>query len=70
MIEQALYQHLQEQEALLPYLAEYAEKMAIFSQEAPVILTQAGVKARSMVGSFLRWICRATRSAPWVECLP
>lgn len=35
MIEQALYQHLQEQEALRPYLAEYAEKMAIFSQEAP-----------------------------------
>jgi hypothetical protein len=35
MIEQALYQHLQEQEALRPYLAEYAEQMAIFSQEAP-----------------------------------
>ena len=35
MIEQALYQHLQEQEALRPYLAEYAGKMAIFSQEVP-----------------------------------
>ena len=35
MIEQALYQHLQEQEALRPFLAEYAGTMAIFSQEAP-----------------------------------
>lgn len=35
MIEQALYQHLQAQEALLPYLATYASKMAIFNQEAP-----------------------------------
>lgn len=35
MIEQALYQHLQEQEALRPYLATYAEKLAIFNQEAP-----------------------------------
>lgn len=35
MIEQALYQHLQAQEALRPYLATYSEKMAIFSQEAP-----------------------------------
>lgn len=35
MIEQALYQHLQEQEALLPYLATYGGKMAIFNQESP-----------------------------------
>ena len=35
MIEQALYQHLQAQEDLRPYLAEYASKMAIFNQEAP-----------------------------------
>ena len=35
MIEQALYEHLQEQEALRPYLAEYDSKMAIFSQEFP-----------------------------------
>lgn len=35
MIEQALQQHLQEQEALRPYLAEYASQMAIFNQEAP-----------------------------------
>ena len=35
MIEQALYQHLQAQEELLPYLATYAEQMAIFGQEAP-----------------------------------
>ena len=35
MIEQALYQHLQAQEALRPYLATYADKMAIFNQEAP-----------------------------------
>lgn len=36
MIEQALWQHLQAQEhLLLPYLASYASKMAIFNQEAP-----------------------------------
>lgn len=35
MIEQALYQHLQEQDSLLPYLAEYDGKMAIFNQTAP-----------------------------------
>lgn len=35
MIEQALYQHLQAQEELRPYLATYASKMAIFNQEAP-----------------------------------
>ena len=36
MIEQALFQHLQAQEdLLLPYLASYQSKMAIFSQEAP-----------------------------------
>lgn len=35
MIEQALYQHLQAQEALRPYLATYDAKMAIFNQEAP-----------------------------------
>lgn len=35
MIEQALYQHLQAQEALKPYLATYDSKMAIFNQEAP-----------------------------------
>lgn len=35
MIEQALYEHLQDQEALLPYLATYADKLAIFNQEAP-----------------------------------
>lgn len=36
MIEQALYQHLQEQEGiLLPYLATYGDAMAIFNQEAP-----------------------------------
>lgn len=35
MIEQALYQHLQAQEALRPYLATYDSKMAIFNQEAP-----------------------------------
>lgn len=35
MIEQALYEHLQAQEGLLPYLATYASKMAIFNQEAP-----------------------------------
>ena len=32
MIEQALYEHLQAQEDLLPYLATYASKMAIFNQ--------------------------------------
>lgn len=35
MIEQALYEHLQEQEDLLPFLATYGNKMAIFNQEAP-----------------------------------
>lgn len=35
MIEQTLYQHLQEQDDLLPYLATYDSKMAIFNQEAP-----------------------------------
>lgn len=36
MIEQALCQHLQEQEhLLLPYLATYGKQMAIFNQEAP-----------------------------------
>lgn len=35
MIEQALYQHLQAQEALQPYLATYDAKKAIFNQEAP-----------------------------------
>lgn len=35
MIEQALYQHLQEQESLRPYLAEFAGKMAIFNQTVP-----------------------------------
>lgn len=35
MIEQALYEHLQEQDSLLPYLADYGGKMAIFNQEAP-----------------------------------
>lgn len=35
MIEQALYQHLQEQDSLRPYLAEYAGSMAIFNQSAP-----------------------------------
>ena len=35
MIEQSLYQHLQAQEDLRPFLAEYASKMAIFNQEAP-----------------------------------
>ncbi|MGN0999692.1 MAG: hypothetical protein ACI4PO_09090 [Faecousia sp.] len=35
MIEQALYEHLQAQEALKPYLATYGDKMAIFNQEAP-----------------------------------
>ena len=35
MIEQALYQHLQEQDSLRPFLAEYSSKMAIFNQCAP-----------------------------------
>ena len=36
MIEQALYKHLQKQgDLLLPFLATYAGKMAIFNQEAP-----------------------------------
>lgn len=35
MIDQALYEHLQEQDSLRPYLAEYGGKMAIFNQEAP-----------------------------------
>lgn len=35
MIEQALLEHLQGQEALTPYLAQYADRMAIFNQEAP-----------------------------------
>ena len=35
MIEQALRQHLQAQEALSPYLAKYESQMAIFNQEAP-----------------------------------
>ena len=35
MIEQSLYEHLQEQEDLRPYLATYENKMAIFNQEAP-----------------------------------
>lgn len=42
MIEQALREHLQEQEdLLLPYLAEYAEQMAIFNQEAPADVDSA-----------------------------
>ena len=36
MIEQALYEHLQAKDyLLLPYLATYSDRMAIFSQEAP-----------------------------------
>lgn len=35
MIEQALQEHLQEQDGLLPFLATYGNKMAIFNQEAP-----------------------------------
>ena len=35
MIEQALYKHLQEQDSLRPFLAEYSNKMAIFNQNAP-----------------------------------
>lgn len=35
MIEQALQKHLQDQASLAPFLAVYAEKKAIFNQEAP-----------------------------------
>lgn len=35
MIEQALYKHLQEQDSLRPFLAEYGSQMAIFNQNAP-----------------------------------
>lgn len=35
MIEQALYQHLQQQASLSPFLAKYADTMAIFNQKAP-----------------------------------
>lgn len=35
MIEQALYNHLSAQESLAPYLATYADKLAVFNQEAP-----------------------------------
>ena len=35
MIEQALYNHLISQESLLPYLAAYNDRPAIFNQEAP-----------------------------------
>ena len=35
MIEKALYQHLQSQAVLAPFLTRYGEAMAIFSQEAP-----------------------------------
>lgn len=35
MVEQALYEHLQTQAVLSPFLATYAGKMAIFSHEAP-----------------------------------
>lgn len=35
MIEESLYQHLQQCEALKPYLATYNGAMAIFNQEAP-----------------------------------
>ena len=35
MIEQALYQHLRGQDALLPFLAQYGDHLAVFSQEAP-----------------------------------
>lgn len=35
MIEQALFEHLQEQDDLLPFLATYGGKKAIFNQEAP-----------------------------------
>lgn len=35
MIEQALYEHLQEQAALRPYLTEYSDRLAVFNQEAP-----------------------------------
>lgn len=35
MIEQALYEHLQAQAVLSPYLAKYDDQPAIFNQEAP-----------------------------------
>ena len=35
MIEQALHQHLRDQEALLPFLADYGDHLAVFNQEAP-----------------------------------
>ena len=35
MIEQALYNHLSTQDVLAPYLTTYADKLAIFNQEAP-----------------------------------
>lgn len=35
MIEQALYEHLQNQDSLSSYLAHYDGRMAIFNQEAP-----------------------------------
>lgn len=35
MIEQALYEHLQAQAVLCPYLTKYENHMAIFNQEAP-----------------------------------
>lgn len=35
MIEQALYEHLQAQTVLCPYLAKYDDQLAIFNQEAP-----------------------------------
>ena len=35
MIEQALYEHLQQQAVLSPYLAKYDDQPAIFNQEAP-----------------------------------
>lgn len=35
MIEQALYEHLNAQEALVPYLTTYDGKLAVFNQEAP-----------------------------------
>lgn len=35
MIEQALYQHLVSRDELAPFLATYANKLAVFNQEAP-----------------------------------
>lgn len=35
MIEQALYQHLISRDELAPFLATYANKLAVFNQEAP-----------------------------------